>query len=611
MLTVHPALRIARPVTDLRRAERMQVAHGGPAGAWQNRAMPRAESLKPTTVRYGDYLATVRRRHRTVSYGEVLAMERSLPQREQRRLRLVDLHRLLTPYVGVRLGEQFRAVVPLALLLIGFQALALRSSPAEAQAVGLGIAAVILGLMCFMEGVKLGLMPFAENIGFLMPGRSSPATILAFAALLGAAATFAEPAIGALQTAGASVSFDRAALLKTMLGSQVGLLVFAVASAVGAAVVVGILRSMFGWRMKTLVLVVTPACLAVTAYAASRPGLDRVVGLAWDCGGITTGPVTVPLVLALGIGVAASIGRGDNPLAGFGVVTLASLFPVVGVIAAGAYLDAQGMVAAPVAAGAAKAWHEAFPVAEALAAARAVLPLVLLLFVAQRIVLRERIKQGDVLLYGILMALAGMTIFNVGLTEGLVALGNQAGQTVPWAFSPRRLTGEPPLYPWLLGIAMTLAFAFCVGYGATVAEPALNAMGMTVENLTDGAFKKRLLIHAVAFGVGLGAALGVARILFDLPLAAMLIAAYAIAMVLTWFAKEELVNLAWDSAGVTTGPVTVPLLLALGVGLAEAVGAVEGFGILALCSAGPILSVLALGLWIDWKTRKRKEAAGS
>ena len=367
----------------------------------------------------------------------------------------------------------------------------------------------------------------------------------------------------------------------------------------------GMLRFMFGWQLKTLVGVIVPVCLLLTVYAASDPALSPILGLAWDCGGITTGPVTVPLVLAVGIGVAASAGRGDNPLSGFGIVTLASLFPVIAVISAAIYLQGMGLQWVPEPAVVKDAWHQQTPFPEMLGAVRAILPLVLLLFVVQRIVLRERIKHINVLIYGIAMALLGMMVFNIGLTAGLVELGNQAGNNVPWAFSPHRETGAPPLYPRLLGLSMALVFAFCIGYGATVAEPALNAMGLTVENLTDGAFRKRLLIHAVALGVGVGAVAGVAKILFELPLAAMLVCGYGIALVLTWFSREELVNLAWDSAGVTTGPVTVPLLLALGVGLAETVGAAEGFGILAMCSVGPIISVMAFGLWIDASSRKQ------
>jgi hypothetical protein len=466
----------------------------------------------------------------------------------------------------------------------------------------------MLGLMLFMEGVKLGLMPFAENIGFLMPGRARPSLILVFGALLGTAATFAEPAIGVLQTAGASVDAARAGLLKTLLGPWSGALVWAVAGGVGGAVTLGLLRLMYGWRMKTLIMIIVPLCLAITGYAASRPELERVLGLAWDCGGITTGPVTVPLVLALGIGVAASAGRGDHPLAGFGIVTLASLLPVISVLGTAIHFSGQGLPALDATPHAVD-WYTATPVAEMLAALRAILPLVLLLFVVQRFLLQTPIKRRDLFIYGISVAVLGMMAFNLGLSTGLVELGNQAGNNVPWAFSPQRGSGAPALYPRLLGLTLTMLFAFCIGYGATVAEPALNAMGMTVENLSDGAFKKRLLVHAVAFGVGLGAALGVARILFDLPLAWLLLVIYGVALALTVLSREEFVSLAWDSAGVTTGPVTVPLLLALGIGLGEAVGAAEGFGILAMCSAGPIVSVLLTGLWIDRRSRRPPQPA--
>ena len=116
------------------------------------------------------------------------------------------------------------------------------------------------------------------------------------------------------------------------------------------------------------------------------------------------------------------------------------------------------------------------------------MPLVLLLVLVQVLLLRQRIRQKSVFVYGIVVALAGMAVFNLGLTSGLVALGDQAGTNVPWAFSAHKETGAPALYPYALGITMTMVFAFVVGYGATVAEPALNAMGLTVPVLPDGAF---------------------------------------------------------------------------------------------------------------------------
>ena len=212
--------------------------------------------------------------------------------------------------------------------------------------------------------------------------------------------------------------------------------------------------------------------------------------------------------------------------------------------------------------------------------------------------LGEKLVHRQLIAYGVVVAVLGMTLFNVGLTVGLIPLGDQAGNVVPSAFNA--VNGSEPLYPYPFGVTLTLLFAATIGYGATIAEPALNAMGVTVENLTDGAFPRRLLIQAVAVGVALGTAAGVAKIIFQWPMLPLLLLAYAAALACTLLSDEEYVSLAWDSAGVTTGPVTVPLILALalGLGLSKAVGAAEGFGILAMASAGPIISVLAVGLWI-------------
>ena len=279
-------------------------------------------------IRYGEFLSAVRVKQRLVSYNEAYARTSGPGRSGAPALRLIDLHRLLTPYVSVRFFEQARAVVPLALFLALFQIAALRSSVIEGEEIAFGMLAVMLGLMFFMDGVKYGLMPFSENIGFKLPDRSPTAVVLAFAFLLGGIATFAEPAIGALRAAGAGLDPSRTPWLHLLLTRYPERLVFAVGTGVGAAVVLGMLRFIFDWRMKTLVIAVLLPCLAASVYAGLDARLAPILGLAWDCGAITTGPVTVPLVLAVGVGVAASTGRSDNPLSGFGIVTLASLFPI-------------------------------------------------------------------------------------------------------------------------------------------------------------------------------------------------------------------------------------------------------------------------------------------
>ena len=569
--------------------------------------MPPANSEhSDSTLRYGEFLSTVRVKQRRLSYNQVYAAAPS--GKRARRLRLIDLHRLLTPYVSVRFFEQVRAVVPLTLFLALFQVAALRSTPSAGDEIAFGMLAVMLGLMLFMDGVNYGLMPLSENIGFKLPDRSPTAVVLAFAFLLGGIATFAEPAIGALRAAGAGLDPARTPWLHLLLTRYPGRLVFAVGAGVGAAVVLGMLRFIFAWRMKTLVIVVLLPCLAASVYAGLDARLAPILGLAWDCGAITTGPVTVPLVLALGIGVATAAGQRDNPLSGFGIVTLASLFPAFAVILVAVGLVSEvpdpSVLPALAEAGDGLAWWEKTPLAEILASLRAIAPLILLLWLVQRYVLGERLRQRQLLAYGVSVAVLGMSLFNIGLTVGLIPLGEQAGNVVPSAF--HAVGGEQPLYPYAFGVGLTLVFAAAIGYGATVAEPALNAMGVTVENLTDGAFPRKLLITAVAIGVALGTTVGVAKIIFQWPMLPLLLAAYFVALACTVLSKEEYVCLAWDSAGVTTGPVTVPLVLALGLGLGKAVGAAEGFGILSMASAGPIISVLAVGLWI-----RRRGAGGS
>lgn len=558
------------------------------------------EKVSQRSLRYGEFLSAVRVKQRRVSYKDVHADAVAGGRPHPRRLRLLDVHRLLTPYVSVRFVEQLRAVVPLALFLALFQIAALRADVREGELIAFGMLAVMLGLMLFMDGVKYGLMPFSENIGFNLPNRATPAVVLGFAFLLGGIATFAEPAIGALRAAGNGVDPLRAPWLHLLLTRHPDRLVLAVGIGVGLAVVVGMLRFFFAWRMKTLIIATLLPCLALTLYAGIDPRLAPIIGLAWDCGAITTGPVTVPLVLALGIGVAAAAGQEDNPLAGFGIVTLASLFPAIAVMLVGIGLvgEVPDPAALPPIVGAdgTVAWWDETPMAELVAALRAIGPLILLLWLVQRLLLGEAIKQRNLIVYGVVVAVLGMALFNLGLTIGLIPLGNQAGTTVPAAFSA--VAGGEALYPYPLGIGLTLIFAATLGYGATVAEPALNAMGTTVENLTDGAFPKRLLIQAVAVGVALGIALGVAKIVFGWSMLPLLLGGYSVALAATLWSSEEYVSLAWDSAGVTTGPVTVPLVLALGLGLGQAVGAAEGFGILAMASLGPIVSVLMVGFWI-------------
>jgi len=237
---------------------------------------------------------------------------------------------------------------------------------------------------------------------------------------------------------------------------------------------------------------------------------------------------------------------------------------------------------------------------------RAIVPLIHFLLFVLCIILHEKLPDAGITAYGIFLSIAGMILFNIGLSYGLAKLGNQSGCLVPAAFTRIDMMPESPLFSTVLGVFIAGLFAWLLGFGATLAEPALNALGITVENLTNGAFKKSLLIYSVCFGVATGIMAGVLKIIFNFHIMYIILPGYLIALVLTALSTEEFVNVGWDSAGVTTGPVTVPLVLAMGVGFGNALGVTDGFGILAAASVCPIVSVLALGLYMQYKCKRQK-----
>ncbi len=606
------------------------------------------------------------------------------------RLGLTDTTAILWPYFRENFLDQVKSIWFIVVYLAAFQILVLGLPLVYAAMIGFGIIIVAFGLMFFMEGLRLGMMPLGETIGAVLPRNSPLPLILAFAFLLGLGATFAEPAIAVLKAAGGNIEAREAPLLYSLLNQFADQLVLAVGTGVGVAVLIGILRFFHGWSLKTLVIPTVLLLCAMTLYANNDAILAPILGLAWDCGAVTTGPVTVPLVLALGIGVCRIVGDGETSHAGFGIVTLASLAPILAVLLLGTYHYHQrdyygaenyrgpALSIAPrpepeIPAERELVEHEPFSAAafnrflatgvvedghrvryeggvralengrivlrdteiiieklpeerarlvssvtwdpeqslaararESLAlAARAIIPLSLFLLVTLKLVVREPLRNRNELIIGVAFAILGMSLFALGIALGLSPLGTQLGSNVPASFAsltPWGMSGrEGPLFESpAYGKLLAVGFGFFLGYGATLAEPALNALGNTVEKITVGAFRKQTLMQAVAIGVGLGIAAGVCKLAYNLPLAYLLVPPYLGLLILTAFSSEEFVNFGWDSAGVTTGPITVPLVLAMGLGIGANVPDVsDGFGILALASVGPIITVLTVGFIVS------------
>ncbi|MFT7133913.1 MAG: hypothetical protein ACI81O_002632, partial [Cyclobacteriaceae bacterium] len=239
---------------------------------------------------------------------------------------------ILLPYLREKFFEQVKSIWFIVFYLLFFQIVVLGFPIVHASTIAAGIAVVAIGLTFFMEGLRVGLMPLGETLGAVLPRNSSLPVILGFSFVLGLGATFAEPAIAVLRAAGAGVHPADAPLLYSLLNDFSDQLVASVGVGVGCAVLLGVLRFFYGWPLKYLIIPGVGSLLALTIVANLDPVLQPILGLAWDCGAVTTGPVTVPLVLALGVGVCRIVGGGDVKDAGFGIVTLASLFPILAVL---------------------------------------------------------------------------------------------------------------------------------------------------------------------------------------------------------------------------------------------------------------------------------------
>ena len=243
-------------------------------------------------------------------------------------------------YIKSKLLEQVKAVAFIILYLIAFKAIILGEAPSNAIQIAFGIGLVVLGLALFLEGLFLGLMPIGERVGIQLPQKTNIYIIMLFGLLLGFGATLAEPAISSLQHAGMTVTPWEAPLLYRLLEVDTNSLVYSVGAGVGVAVAAGMARFYFGIGIKPFIYVLVPVLIAISAWFSNDPKLSAILNLAWDTGGVTTGPVTVPLVLAMGIGISkVSKKKNTSAASGFGVVTLASLFPVLGVFIMGYWLN--------------------------------------------------------------------------------------------------------------------------------------------------------------------------------------------------------------------------------------------------------------------------------
>ena len=488
----------------------------------------------------------------------------------------------------------FRNLMPIVVVVAVFQLAVIREVPDGLLSMASGLLIVAVGVALFLQGLELGIFPIGKNLSNEFAKKGSLLLLMVFGFCLGFAAVIAEPALIAVASQAESISGGR------IDGFTLRVLV---ALSVGAVVALGVVRTILGHSLHWYMIIGYLLVVTVTFFAPAE-----IVGLAYDSGGVTTNIVTVPLIAALGIGLAVSI-RGRNALShGFGLVALAVMVPMVLVQLYGIVVYRFGTE--PEASAAAVALTTAVAdtgpttllqhlvriLGDLLGMLGDVLPIIAVIVFFQYAAIRKPIAHLQKVTGGFILVIVGLYAFVVGLKLGLFPIGR--------SMASQLIALDTLLYVYL--------FAFAIGFATTMAEPALIAIGEKAEEAGQGRLLASRIRILVALGVAVGITVGVHRIITGDSIHYYIMGGYALVIALTWFAPKYIVPLAFDLGGVTTSEVTVPLVTALGIGLATNIEGrnvlIDGFGLIAFASIFPIVTVMLYAIWVEWLKRKGEAA---
>ena len=487
--------------------------------------------------------------------------------------------------------NSFKDLLPIILVVAFFQTFIIQEMPDNLISIVIGLTIVAIGLALFIRGLELGIFPIGESLAIDFARKGSVFWLLLFAFTIGFATTVAEPALIAIA--------DKAALISHGLIDAFWLRM-TVALSVGFAIALGTLRILLGHPIQYYIISGYIIVVIVTFFAP-----EQIIGLAYDSGGVTTSTVTVPLVAALGIGLASSI-KGRNPaIDGFGLIAFASLTPMIFVQIYGIIVypfggDASALPIVVEAVEGSKSVASTYTFSmidtllELVGVIKDITPILVVIFFFQYAIIKKSVSHLPRIIVGIGMVTLGLYAFIIGLEMGLFPIG----ESIAFALSSMNNNG------------LIYLFGFMIGFSTTMAEPALLAIAIKAQEISEGMIQQNVLRTVVALGVAIGIGLGSYRLVSGDQIHHYIIAGYSLVILFTYFAPKYIVPIAYDSGGVTTSTVTVPLVAALGLGLAENIEGrnplIDGFGLIAFASLFPMLTVMGYGIYANYRSKKIK-----
>ncbi|MBP5444825.1 MAG: DUF1538 domain-containing protein [Acholeplasmatales bacterium] len=480
-----------------------------------------------------------------------------------------------------KLKESAMSVLPVTLIVLILSFTPLAKLDGKEQIV-FGVCALLLivGISLFSLGVDFSMSDMGEQVGSSLVKTKKIFIILLVAFIMGLLITIAEPDLSVL-----------AGQIKGVFNGNKWILIISIALGVGIFLLLAVLKMITKTNLSMMLLFFYMAMFAVTALLIEL-GNSNFLAISFDSGGVTTGPITVPFIMALGVGIAATVGGRDSKENSFGLIALCSVGPILVVLLLGLTINSSNLgpdiitsdlesykVAGNVVVEFFKGLlEEGVGVLVALALIVAVFLVINFIFIKLPKVKLARIGVGLAITY------VGLVIFLTAAKIGFLPIGYKLGS----------LMAENKT-------ALAI-FGFVLGMVVVLAEPAVHVLTKQVEEVTIGAIKKRTMLIALCIGVAISIMLAMIRIIFNFSLLYYIIPGYLISLGLAFFVPSIYTGIAFDSGGVASGPLTSSFILPFAIGACISVNGLEsenllgtGFGIVAMVAMTPLITIQLLG----------------
>ena len=446
-----------------------------------------------------------------------------------------------------------------------------------------GAVMLIFGMGFFQLGAEIAMTPLGEGIGVQMSKTKRLWAVLLIGLVMGVIITVSEP--------------DLQVLAEQVPSIPNIVLILTVALGVGIFLALAVLRTQKRISLSAILIVLYIALIVASFFVPKE-----FLAVAFDSGGVTTGPMTVPFIMALGVGLASMRSDENSSSDSFGLVALSSVGPILAVLILGCFFkpteavySSGGVASVVTTRDVVKVFLNDLPhyAKEVLVS---LLPIAAVFLIFQLITRRYHRRQVLRIVFGIVYTYIGLVLFLCGVNVGFAPVG---------AF----LGGAPASMPfkWVL-----VPVGMLIGYYIVKAEPAIRVLNHQVESVTDGAISVKMMNRCMSIGVAISVGLAMLRVLVGISIEWIIIPGYVIALVLSRFVPKIFVGIAFDSGGVASGPMTSTFLLPLSIGVCKALGGdlmTDAFGVVALVALTPLVAIQLMGLVYKLKTSKLRKSA--